>query len=210
VGLVDEGQLSIELDDGTEVVIPAGEAYVLLPGHKAKVLGSVPVVLFEFDSIISAVVVPHPPPSRLRASAFDGVLAVNEEPVVSHASFESSPHQVSAKDSFALTSTVLFESAKISKTVAKPGFNWREHIRPILESHKSCDHTSCMRRHVGFLKSGLLQISMDDGQQKVIGPGDSFVIEPGHQAMVPGNDPMVCSSCIAAVTITHVIFNLSP
>jgi uncharacterized cupin superfamily protein len=194
VGLVDEGQLSIETDDGQAVTIPAGNAYVILPGHKAKVLGTTHVVLYEFDSIMNKIVVPHPPaPSD--ETAFDGVLAVNEEPVVSHNSFESSPLQSSAKDDFALTSTLEFESARIIKTVAKPGFNWKDHIRPILDNHKSCEHTTCVRRHVGFLKAGLLHITMDSGQQKTIGPGDSFVIEPGHQAMVPGSDDMVRHSC---------------
>ena len=194
MGLVDEGQLSIETDDGQAVTIPAGNAYVILPGHKAKVLGTKHVVLYEFDSIMSKIVVPHPPaPSD--ETAFDGVLAVNQEPVVAHNSFESSPLQSSAKDDFALTSTLAFESARIIKTVAKPGFNWNDHIRPILDNHKSCEHTTCIRRHVGFLKTGLLHISMDSGQQKTIGPGDSFVIEPGHQAMVPGSDDMVRHNC---------------
>ena len=189
VGFVDQGKLAIETGDG-ESIISEGEAYVLLPGHKTKVLGLIPVVLYEFDSVMDKVVVPRH--QTQQESDFDGVLATSEEPVVSHKSFESLPLQSSSKDNFATFSTLEFESARIKKTAAKPGYSWKEHVRPGLEGHESGD-TSCIDRHVGFLKSGQLQITMDDdGKQRTLVPGDSFVIEAGHQAEVPsGSDDMM-------------------
>jgi len=37
-------------DDGTEVEIGAGQAYVIEPGHDAWVVGDEPFIGYEFDS----------------------------------------------------------------------------------------------------------------------------------------------------------------
>lgn len=50
VGTVASGQLRVRHDDGTEVVLAAGDAYVIEPGHDAWVVGSEPFVAYEFDS----------------------------------------------------------------------------------------------------------------------------------------------------------------
>jgi hypothetical protein len=50
VGTVASGQLHVRHDDGTEVELGAGDAYVVEPGHDAWVVGSVPFIGFEFDS----------------------------------------------------------------------------------------------------------------------------------------------------------------
>jgi hypothetical protein len=50
VGTVASGQLRVRHDDGTEVELSAGDAYVIEPGHDAWVIGSEPFVGFEFDS----------------------------------------------------------------------------------------------------------------------------------------------------------------
>jgi hypothetical protein len=39
---------------------------------------------------------------------------------------------------------------------------------------------SCQVRHVGVAKSGRLHITHEDGTEADIGPGDEYVIEPGH------------------------------
>jgi uncharacterized cupin superfamily protein len=44
------GQLRLRHDDGTEVQIGPGDAYVIEPGHEAWGIGSEPVVGYEFDS----------------------------------------------------------------------------------------------------------------------------------------------------------------
>jgi hypothetical protein len=50
VGTVESGQLHVRHNDGTEVEISPGDAYVIEPGHDAWVVGSVPFVAYEFDS----------------------------------------------------------------------------------------------------------------------------------------------------------------
>ena len=50
---------------------------------------------------------------------------------------------------------------------------------------------TCQVRHVGFLQSGRMQVAHDDGTEMAIEPGKSYVIEPGHEAWVVGDDPVV-------------------
>lgn len=50
VGSAASGHLRVRHDDGTEVELGAGEAYVIEPGHDAWVIGSEPFVAYEFDS----------------------------------------------------------------------------------------------------------------------------------------------------------------
>ena len=49
-GTVVAGQMHVRHDDGTEIEIGAGDAYVIEPGHDAWVVGSDALVCFEFDS----------------------------------------------------------------------------------------------------------------------------------------------------------------
>lgn len=50
---------------------------------------------------------------------------------------------------------------------------------------------SCHVRHVGVAESGALHIAHDDGTEAEVGPGQSYVIEPGHDAWVVGDEPFV-------------------
>jgi len=50
VGVVVSGAMRVRHDDGTEADIGPGSAYVIEPGHDAWVVGTEPVISFEFDS----------------------------------------------------------------------------------------------------------------------------------------------------------------
>jgi hypothetical protein len=50
VGTVAAGQIHVAHEDGTELDIGAGDAYVIEPGHDAWVVGDVPFVSYEFES----------------------------------------------------------------------------------------------------------------------------------------------------------------
>jgi uncharacterized cupin superfamily protein len=45
--------------------------------------------------------------------------------------------------------------------------------------------------HVGTVASGQLHVEHEDGSSADIGPGDAYVIEPGHDAWVIGSEPFV-------------------
>jgi uncharacterized cupin superfamily protein len=54
VGVVASGQMGVRHDDGTELVIGPGEAYVIEPGHDGWVVGDTGVIAYEFDSSATA------------------------------------------------------------------------------------------------------------------------------------------------------------
>jgi hypothetical protein len=49
IGVVQEGHMRIRHDDGTELDITPGQAYVIEPGHDAWIVGEAPFVAFEFE-----------------------------------------------------------------------------------------------------------------------------------------------------------------
>lgn len=49
VGMAASGKMHVRHNDGTELEIGAGDAYVIEPGHDAWVVGAEPFVGYEFD-----------------------------------------------------------------------------------------------------------------------------------------------------------------
>jgi uncharacterized cupin superfamily protein len=49
----------------------------------------------------------------------------------------------------------------------------------------------CQVTHTGYVVSGRERVRMADGTEAELGPGDAFVIGPGHDAWVIGAEPCV-------------------
>ncbi len=67
----------------------------------------------------------------------------------------------------------------------EPGWKWSECIKPVAGTE------SCQSRHVGVAESGRMHIVHEDGTEQEIGPGQAYVIEPGHDAWVVGDEGFV-------------------
>ena len=67
----------------------------------------------------------------------------------------------------------------------EPGWKWSECVKPVAGTD------SCQVRHVGLMQSGRLVVKHDDGTEAEVGPGQAYVIEPGHDAWVVGDEPAV-------------------
>ena len=67
----------------------------------------------------------------------------------------------------------------------EPGWKWSECVKPVAGTD------SCQLRHVGVVGSGRLVIKHEDGTEVTIGPGTAYLIEPGHDAWVDGDEPFV-------------------
>jgi hypothetical protein len=76
-------------------------------------------------------------------------------------------------------------SVKAARVTLQPGWRWSECIKPVAGTE------SCRSHHVGAVASGQLHVRHDDGTETEIGPGDAYVIEPGHDAWVVGSEPFV-------------------
>lgn len=48
-----------------------------------------------------------------------------------------------------------------------------------------------MARHIGTLVSGRLHVVHELGPSVDLEPGDAYVIEPGHDAWVVGDEPVI-------------------
>ena len=73
----------------------------------------------------------------------------------------------------------------VARFAMEPGWTWSGCIKPVVGTE------SCELTHLGVAQSGRLRIMHDDGTVLEIGPGDAYVIEPGHDAEVVGDEPFV-------------------
>ena len=75
--------------------------------------------------------------------------------------------------------------AKAARLTVQPGWRWSECIKPVVGGE------SCQALHVGTIISGRMHIVHNDGTEADAGPGDAYVIEPGHDAWVVGDEAVV-------------------
>ena len=76
-------------------------------------------------------------------------------------------------------------SAVAAKMIVQPGWSWSKCIKPIVGTE------SCMAKHVGCLVSGCIHVKMDNGTETDIHAGDAYVIVPGHDGWVVGDEEAV-------------------
>ncbi len=75
--------------------------------------------------------------------------------------------------------------AKAARFTMQPGWKWSECIKPVVGGD------SCQTLHIGVVVSGKIHVAHSDGTEGDAGPGDAFVIEPGHDAWIVGDEPFV-------------------
>ncbi len=73
----------------------------------------------------------------------------------------------------------------IGRGTFEPGWRWSEHVKPIAQTD------SCESPHFLYTLSGRMHVAMNDGTEGEVGPGDVALIEPGHDAWVVGDEPVV-------------------
>lgn len=73
----------------------------------------------------------------------------------------------------------------VGRAVYQPGWKWSEHVAPIAGT------PSCEVAHVGLVLSGRAMVRMNDGAERILGPGDLFSVSPGHDSWVVGDEPYV-------------------
>ena len=76
-------------------------------------------------------------------------------------------------------------SVKAARMTMQPGWRWSECIKPLVGT------VSCGVHHEGTVVAGHMHVRHDDGTEIDLGPGDAYVIEPGHDAWVVGSEVFV-------------------
>jgi len=64
----------------------------------------------------------------------------------------------------------------------EPGWRWSENVKPIAGTD------SCQAPHLLYCTAGRMKVTMDDGSETEIGPGDVATIAPGHDAWIVGDE----------------------
>jgi mannose-6-phosphate isomerase-like protein (cupin superfamily) len=72
---------------------------------------------------------------------------------------------------------------EVAREVLEPGWKRSEDIKPIAGTD------SCQFHHYGVLLSGRMKIVADDSSEMEVGPNDAYIIPPGHDAWVVGEEP---------------------
>ena len=80
---------------------------------------------------------------------------------------------------------VRMDGATTARFTFEPGWKWSECVKPVAGTER------CQVRHVGVAQSGTMHVTHDDGTEGDIKPGETYVIEPGHDAWVVGDEAFV-------------------
>ena len=85
----------------------------------------------------------------------------------------------------ALVEVIDLGSAIVARMTLHPGWRWSTSIKPVVGTD------TCQARHLGLALQGHLHVVHEDGTEADIGPGEAYVIEPGHDAWVVGDEALV-------------------
>ena len=88
-------------------------------------------------------------------------------------------------------------STTAARFTMQPGWKWSECVKPVAGTDR------CQAHHVGAVLSGSLHVVHDDGSEADVGAGDAYVIDPGHEAWVTGDEPFVAYEFDSASAQTY-------
>jgi uncharacterized cupin superfamily protein len=96
-----------------------------------------------------------------------------------------SPHETRAFQAHGRLDVITLGDFTLGRGTFEPGWQWSKDVKPIAGT------ASCMTHHKGICVSGRMTVRSDDGTETTVGPGDVFVLEPGHDAWTVGDEPCV-------------------
>lgn len=64
----------------------------------------------------------------------------------------------------------------------EPGWRWSKHTKPLAGTD------TCEVEHIGYVLQGRMGLQFDDGTEMEVAAGDFFVIPPGHDGWVVGDE----------------------
>ena len=105
----------------------------------------------------------------------------------------SKPDEVRSPDRTTVE-LVKIAGGEVGRYTFQPGWRWSECIKPVVGGD------SCQVNHVGFVVSGTLGVSADDGSGGEATPGCVYRIGPGHDGWVVGDEPVVVVEFQGAAT----------
>jgi hypothetical protein len=101
-----------------------------------------------------------------------------------HMTFEK-PDEVREGDNWRLELLNLAGGAQVGRITLQPGWRWTEDVKPVAGTDL------CQAPHQQYQVSGRLHVTMADGTELDVGPGEVTSLPPGHDAWVVGDEPVV-------------------
>jgi hypothetical protein len=95
------------------------------------------------------------------------------------------PHETRKFKAHGHVDFVTLENFTLARGTFEPGWRWSNDVKPIAGTE------SCMTQHSGVIVSGSMTVQSDDGTRVTFGPGDVFLMEPGHDAWTEGDAPCI-------------------
>jgi hypothetical protein len=80
----------------------------------------------------------------------------------------------------------------VGRAALRPGWRWSTDVKPLVGTD------TCQGTHQSYVVSGRLHVTMTDGRELELGPGDAHLVGPGHDAWVVGDEPCVTIDFIPA------------
>ena len=74
---------------------------------------------------------------------------------------------------------------EVMRMILQPGWRWSEHVKPLAKTEL------CEAPHFQYTVSGRIGVRMAGGAEFEVGPGEVSWLEPGHDAWVVGDEPVV-------------------
>jgi hypothetical protein len=96
----------------------------------------------------------------------------------------SKPDEVRSPDRTTVE-VVKIGGGDIGRYTFQPGWQWSECIKPVVGTD------SCQVDHIGYVVSGTLEVTHEDGSGGTATAGCVYRIGPGHDAKVIGDEPFV-------------------
>ncbi|MEC7141172.1 MAG: cupin domain-containing protein, partial [Pseudomonadota bacterium] len=72
-----------------------------------------------------------------------------------------------------------------ARLTLEPGWSWSSCVKPMVGGD------SCQARHVGTVIQGTMVAKHNDGTTQTFKAGDTYIIEPGHDGWVEGDEAVV-------------------
>jgi hypothetical protein len=85
----------------------------------------------------------------------------------------------------ASVAVVDLNGSKLARFALEPGWQWSTSVKPAVGTD------TCQAHHLGVMVSGTMHVLGADGSESDFGPGAAYTIEPGHDAWVVGDTPVL-------------------
>ncbi len=85
----------------------------------------------------------------------------------------------------------------VGRFIFQPGWTWAGSIKPVAGT------AHCEKQHVGYCVAGRMEVWQPDGSKITVGTGDAYLIPPGHDAALVGDQAFVGIGLSSAATYAN-------